>query len=184
MERSHPEVYRQSFGVHDCADAALFADVPQVGRESVADVDHGGRQLFLAQELSHGHSRLRIEVLGMRPRPEFLSVAKLVQSSDCRAQRSCHINEISRSRARAQDGFSRRNRTEDHDVGQDAVGRLRRVASSQRNRILRLPASIDPATNLSTQLCGRSGGSASERNAQRGIPPMAAMSLNPRARQR
>ncbi len=41
-----------------------------------------------------------------------------------------------------------------------------------------------PSKNWSTQRCGRSAGSARERNAAKGSPPMAAMSESPRVRQR
>src|SRR5664280_3282280 len=123
----------QSFGVNDSASATLFADVPQVGGESVADVDHGGDQLLLAQELADGEPGLGIEVLEVRPRPQTFSVAELVESSDCCAERAGDVEEIAGPRARAQDGFAGGNAAEHHDVGEYTVRRLRRVASSEGN---------------------------------------------------
>src|SRR5208283_1894909 len=51
------------FGVHHGTGATLLADMAEVGRESVADVDHRRGQLLLAQELSDRNAWLRIEML-------------------------------------------------------------------------------------------------------------------------
>ena len=61
----------------------------------------------------------------------------------------------------------------DSAVSPPARGTLKRFA---RNR--------NPFKNPSTQLCGSFAGNAKDRKAAMGSPPMAAMSLSPRARQR
>jgi hypothetical protein len=58
--------YRKDDFVDDSADTAFVADVAEVGGESVADVDHGARELVVAQVLADGEDRDRSGADGPR----------------------------------------------------------------------------------------------------------------------
>jgi len=58
------------------------------------------------------------------------------------------------------------------------------VSPPDRVTVNRLASRRSPARKSFTHLCGSFGGSANERKQAKGSPPIEAMSLNPRARQR
>ena len=93
-------------------------------------------------------------------------------------------NPVPGLRARPQDAFPFGTDPRHYDVGQNVRWGIppylhRRAAVSNS------PARDNrPFVNPSTHFCGRSRGNASERKTAKGRPPMAAMSLRPRVRQR
>lgn len=80
-------------------DTAFFADVSQIGRESVAGIDHRSGQLFLAQNPSKSNTRLRIKVAriiaGIQLLPGLGS--HFNDSGRGATQFSTHINSIART---------------------------------------------------------------------------------------
>ena len=59
------------WGVDLRADAALFADVPEIRGEAVAEIDHGRGETFFQQEAAYFDSRGGVEVAWEIRRPQF-----------------------------------------------------------------------------------------------------------------
>ena len=55
------------------ANAAFFADMPEVRGEAVAEIDHGRGKTFFQQKLANLDSRHGMEVLGEISLPKFLA---------------------------------------------------------------------------------------------------------------
>jgi hypothetical protein len=126
---------RNSGGVNDGSDVAFVADVAEVGGEAVAGVDHCRSKVVLAEVSTEGDAGTGIVVLEMCSWPEFLSGAKLLQRCNRGAERSAYINDVAGAGAGAKYGFALRDIADDEDVGENALGRLRRVSAGQSHRI-------------------------------------------------
>ena len=68
--------------MHQRADPALFADVRQIGGETIAEVDHRGRKTMFAQVLSDGDAWRRREVLREISRSQSFSTTQAIESGD------------------------------------------------------------------------------------------------------
>jgi len=55
------------------ANSAFVADVPEIGREAIAQIDHGGSEISFTQNPANFDSRGRIEVAGEVGGPKFLA---------------------------------------------------------------------------------------------------------------
>jgi len=64
---------RYSRGLDLRANTALFADMPEVGGEAVAEIDHGRGKTFFEQKLANLDSGDGIEVTGEISLPKFLA---------------------------------------------------------------------------------------------------------------
>ncbi len=118
---------RANFSAH----TAFFADVAEVGGEAVAEVDHGGSQVLLAQELSDGDSGLGVKVLGELGGAKFALGEEQAQSGGGTAEFASHVNAVAGFRTRAPDGFALWGGADDHDIGQNSGGRLGNVAAGE-----------------------------------------------------
>jgi len=118
---------RANFSAH----TAFFADVAEVGGEAVAEVDHGGSQVLLEQELTDGDSGLGVKVLGELGGAKFTFGEEQAQSGGGAAEFASHINAVAGFRTRAPDGFARWGGADDYDIGQNSGGRLGNVAAGE-----------------------------------------------------
>ena len=119
------------------ANAAFFTKVVEVGGETVADVDHGGGQAPLAQELSDGDSRLGVKVLGEAGGRKLAPGEEQVESSGRASELAGYIDAVAWFRAGTQDGFAHWGGADDYDIGQNSARRLGNIAAgkSQLKRI-------------------------------------------------
>src|SRR5271169_5139195 len=129
------------FLLHLRTDAAFFADVGQDGRQPVAGVDHGGSQTLLAQNAAQLDSRLGKEMprvfpgiqLPFGPFPHLSSHG--LDRSGRAAEFSTHIDAVAGSRLRAQYGLALGHSPHNDNVGQNSIGRLRRVAACEGHTV-------------------------------------------------
>ena len=169
-----------NFGAH----SAFFADVGEVGGEAVAEIDHGRGQALFAQELCRRQSgaggesgwgsrrgevcvlkRATVSVAAEPPRSPVTKMRSPGFAPERRMALPLGAEPTTTMSARIPPG----------DWAISPPARVTWNASASRSR---------PVRKRSTQLCGRLRGKASDRNAAMGRPPMAAMSLSPRVRQR
>ncbi len=89
---------RYSRGLDLRANTTLFANMPEVGGEAVAEIDHGRGKTFFQQKLSHLYSRHGMEVLGEISLPEFLASEQQLQRGGGASERTGHVNSVSGAR--------------------------------------------------------------------------------------
>jgi hypothetical protein len=109
--------------------------VAEVGGEAVAGVDHGGREFVLTEISREGNAGIRVEVSRMHAWAKLLSGAKFLERSHGGAEGSACINKVAGACTRAEDGFAFWDAANNDDIGEDAVSRLRGVASSEGDRV-------------------------------------------------
>jgi|SRR5579863_1089870 len=113
------------------ANSALVTDVPEVGREAVAEIDHRCGETLFTQELTNFNSRDRIEVAEEVGPPKFSPGEQELQRSRGASQCPGHIDAVCGTRARAKDCFPFRHRTNDNNVCQNSAWGLGRVSPGE-----------------------------------------------------
>src|SRR5271157_5849405 len=114
----------------------------QVGGKAVTQVNHGARQVLLAQDAAQFDARLRIEGAGIIVRlqlsgfPFLCQPAPHLQNGGGRsAQFSADENTIARACAGAQHSLPSGRSANDDNIRKNAVGRFRRIAARQRDAV-------------------------------------------------
>lgn len=121
---------RQGGPIYLGPNSTFFADVAEIGREAIAEVDHGGREPLLSQTAPQRDSRDRKEMFGKLVRIQFVpGVPEFLQSGGGRAKRAADIEAISRSCPATEKRFASRDGAQHHDVGENAAGRFCGVPS-------------------------------------------------------
>ena len=110
------------------ANSALVTDVPEVGREAIAEIDHGCGETPFTQELTNFNPRDRIEVAGEVGGPKFSAREKQFQRSGGSSQSAGDVDAVSGTGGRAEDCFPFRHGTNDNNVSQNPVRGLCRVS--------------------------------------------------------
>ena len=98
------------------ANSALVTDVPEVGRDAIAEIDHGCGETPFTQELTNFNPRDRIEVAGEVGGPKFSAREKQFQRSGGSSQSAGDVDAVSGTGGRAEDCFPFRHGTNDNNV--------------------------------------------------------------------
>ena len=114
------------------ANSALVADVPEIGGEAIAEIDHGCSEARFTQNPANFDSRDRIEMAGNVGRgPKFSPREQQLQRSGSASQSAGHVDAVSRTGTRAEDCFPFRDRTDDNNVSQNPAWGLGRVSPGE-----------------------------------------------------
>lgn len=117
------------FGTH----RALFANMTEIGREAVAQIDHGMSNALLAQELTYNEAR---SWQTPATRASIFPVASRIKSSQlssCSPQLPSYIDAISNPRTGAQNSSTPWNGSNHDNVGKDFFRRFGCIAPRQRD---------------------------------------------------
>lgn len=117
----------QNFGTH----SGFFADVGDIGREAVAEVDHRRGNPLLAQKAADSNPWNRIEMSRKILRFGSSSGKKFVQRCRRAAKSPGDVDLVARFRTRPQHRPPSRDVPGDNDVCINAIWRLRTIASGQ-----------------------------------------------------
>jgi hypothetical protein len=135
----------ERFSVNLCRDTRFGANVAEVSREAVAQVDGGGSETASLEPQALRDARLRIQMRGecalnaARDYPEwslsgFHQLAQALKSGRSATKASGHVEEVSRASAGTQQSPAAR-----HSPGEDNIrqgdGGLGEVATAKRGRV-------------------------------------------------